>query len=98
MPIEPPLAVPRSLAEAYALLGDSAKGGSFRPIAGGTDVMVQMTGEIGPPPARLLDLWRLDDLRGIRVEAAADASLHGSLILGALTTYTEIRRSVLCRE
>ena len=35
------------------------------PIAGGTDLMVRLTGEIGEPPARMLDLWRLDELRGI---------------------------------
>ena len=42
----------------------------YRPIAGGTDLMVQITGEIGPPPDRLLDLWRLDELRGIAVQPA----------------------------
>ena len=78
---------PRDLAEAYAFLAD----GPIRPIAGGTDLMVALTGELGEPPARILDLWRLDDLRGIAVE--------GDMIsLGALTTYTEIRRSAVCRE
>ena len=48
--------------------------------------MVRITGEIGEPPARLLDLWRLDELRGITVDG-------GAISLGALTTYTEIRRS-----
>jgi CO/xanthine dehydrogenase FAD-binding subunit len=61
------------------------------PIAGGTDVMVRITGEIGEPPRRLIDLSRLDDLRGISV--AGDA-----VVLGALTTYTEVRRSGVCRE
>ncbi len=44
-----------------------------------------------PPPASVVDLWAIDDLRGIAVDG-------GSLALGALTTYTDIRRSALCRE
>ena len=48
--------------------------------------MVQITGELGEPPERVLDLWRLDELRGIAID-------DGALVLGALTTYTEIRRS-----
>ena len=85
MPAEPPLQTPTSLAEAYSLL---RSGDGWRPIAGGTDLMVQITGEIVAPPERVLDLWRLDELRGISV---ADDSSH--LVLGALTTYTDIRRS-----
>jgi CO/xanthine dehydrogenase FAD-binding subunit len=87
MPVEPPIELPRTLAEAYATLAAAP----HRPIAGGTDVMVQITGELGPPPERMIDLWRLDDLRGIAVDGDA-------LVLGALTTYTEIRRSALCRD
>jgi CO/xanthine dehydrogenase FAD-binding subunit len=53
--------------------------------------MVALTGELGDPPDRVLDLWRLDELRGI--------SLDGDVVsLGALTTYTDIRRSAVCRE
>ncbi len=63
----------------------------WRPIAGGTDLMVQVTGEIGEPPERVLDIWALDELRGISVEA-------DTLVLGALTTYTEIRRSPVIAE
>jgi CO/xanthine dehydrogenase FAD-binding subunit len=48
--------------------------------------MVQITGEIAAPPERVLDLWQLNELRGISVD-------DGHLVLGALTTYTEIRRS-----
>ena len=100
MPIEPFLASPGSLAEAFALLGESSSDAAdqYRPIAGGTDVMVRITGEIGPAPHRLLDLWRLDELRGISVEQARHGAPHGALTIGALTTYSEIRRSVLCRE
>ncbi|MFL5675357.1 MAG: FAD binding domain-containing protein [Chloroflexota bacterium] len=89
MPVEPPVTTPRDLAEAYAWFADGT--GTARPIAGGTDLMVALTGELGEPPDRILDLWRLDELRGI--------SLDGDAIsLGALTTYTDVRRSALCRE
>jgi len=88
MPAEPPVVSPGSLQEAYALL---AEGDGWQPIAGGTDLMVQITGELVEPPERVLDLWRLDELRGIRLEGA-------ELVLGALTTYTEIRRSLLVAE
>jgi CO/xanthine dehydrogenase FAD-binding subunit len=53
--------------------------------------MVALTGELGEPPDRILDLWRLDELRGIVVDGDA-------ISLGALTTYTDIRRSAVCRE
>ncbi|HEX5397396.1 MAG TPA: xanthine dehydrogenase family protein subunit M, partial [Candidatus Limnocylindria bacterium] len=87
MPVEPPVESPSSLEAAYRLL----TGGLLRPIAGGTDVMVQITGELGEPPRRMLDLWHLDELRGI----ARDGD---DLVLGALTTYTELRRSRLVSE
>ncbi len=87
MPVEPPVTSPHELAEAYAILAD----GPARPIAGGTDLMVALTGELGEPPERILDLWVIDALRGIALEGDA-------VSLGALTTYTEIRRSAVCRE
>lgn len=88
--VEPPSESPTRLRAAYALLADST-GPPWRPLAGGTDLMVQMTGEIGEPPERVLDIWGLDELRGIAVEADA-------LVFGALTTYTELRRSPLVAE
>ena len=87
MPVEPPVTSPRSLAEAYQLLAERP----HRPVAGGTDLLVQITGELGDPPERVLDIWHLDELRGIRMESNA-------LVLGALTTYAEIRRSPLVAE
>jgi CO/xanthine dehydrogenase FAD-binding subunit len=87
MPVEPPVASPRSLADAYALLAAEP----YRPVAGGTDLLVQITGELGDPPDRVLDIWHLDELRGIRVESNA-------LVIGALTTYAELRRSPLIAE
>lgn len=91
MPVEPPIETPRTLAEAYAVLAGSSADAQVTPIAGGTDVMVRITGEIGDPPSRMIDLSRLDDLRGISVDG-------GAVVLGARTTYTEIRRSDACRE
>jgi CO/xanthine dehydrogenase FAD-binding subunit len=82
MPPEPPVVSPRTLEEAYQVLAAVP----HRPVAGGTDLLVQITGEIGEPPERVLDLWGLDDLRGVRVDGDA-------LVIGALTTYTQIRRS-----
>jgi xanthine dehydrogenase small subunit len=87
MPIEPPVTSPRTLADAYDLLAD---GDGWQPIAGGTDLMVQITGELVPPPERVLDLWGLDELRGISAHS-------GVLEMGALTTYTDIRRSTVVR-
>ena len=87
MPMEPPVSTPHDLPEAYTLLASAPA----RPIAGGTDLMVALTGELGEPPPAIVDLWRLDELRGIAIE-------NDAIVLGALTTYTEIRRSALCRE
>jgi xanthine dehydrogenase small subunit len=102
MTVEPPVTSPRTLAEAYAALaevvarnGDPARTGeparAVAPIAGGTDLMVALTGELGAPPASIVDLWALDDLRGIAIDG-------DRLILGALTTYADIRQSPACRE
>jgi CO/xanthine dehydrogenase FAD-binding subunit len=91
MPIEPPVTSPRDLDGAYAALAAAPADAPARPIAGGTDLMVALTGELGEPPASVVDLWAIDALRGIAIDGAA-------LVLGALTTYTDIRRSPLCRE
>ena len=87
--VEPPSESPTRLEAAYALLADASA--AWRPLAGGTDLMVQMTGEIGEPPERVLDIWALDELRGIAVESDA-------LVIGALATYTELRQSPLVAE
>jgi CO/xanthine dehydrogenase FAD-binding subunit len=88
--IEPPIESPRRLEAAYALLADG-DGAPWRPLAGGTDLMVQITGELGEPPERILDIWAIDELRGIRVDGEA-------LEIGALTTYTELRTSPVIAE
>lgn len=91
MPVEPPIETPGSLADAYAILAGSTADAPITPIAGGTDLMVRITGEIGEPPARMLDLSRVAELRGISVDGDA-------VVLGAATTFTDIRRSDACRE
>ncbi len=56
----------------------------YRPLAGGTDVMVLLSaGKL--MSRRWVDLWALDELRGIEVRDDA-------IVLGALTTYTDVRR------
>jgi CO/xanthine dehydrogenase FAD-binding subunit len=91
MPIEPPVSSPRDLWDAYVALASGTADQPVRLIAGGTDLMVALTGEIGEPPSSVVDLWAIDALRGIAIDGDA-------LSLGALTTYTDIRRSPLCRE
>jgi CO/xanthine dehydrogenase FAD-binding subunit len=72
---------PKSLHDALAAL--DARPGELRPLAGGTDVMAMMVaGKL--PHAAWLDLWGIDELRGIVV---GDESVE----LGALTTYTELQ-------
>jgi CO/xanthine dehydrogenase FAD-binding subunit len=87
MPAEPFVLSPASLAEAHAALGR----GEWRPMAGATDLLVQISGELGPTPERVLDLWQLDELRGISV---IDDRLH----IGSLTTFSELRGSALVVE
>jgi xanthine dehydrogenase small subunit len=87
MPPEPPVVSPTTLAEAFEAMASLP----HRPVAGGTDLLVQITGEVGEPPDRVIDLWGLDELRGIRLEADA-------LVIGALTTYAQIRRSAAVAE
>jgi CO/xanthine dehydrogenase FAD-binding subunit len=84
---EPPVVSPGTLSEAYALLAADV----YQPMAGGTDLMVQLAAEIGEPPERVMNLWRLDELRGITLDGG------GALVIGALSTYAEIRRSALVR-
>lgn len=76
------LRAPSTLAEALALLGSESE--RWRPLAGGTDLMVQF--EAGTlEEGKYVGLWRLDELRGVRDEG-------NRFGLGALTTYTEIQR------
>lgn len=82
------LEVPGILDDVLRLL--AREPGVWRPIAGGTDLMVML--ESGQLPYRnLVSLWRLPELRGI---TASDTHVT----IGALTTYTEIQQNELLRR
>ena len=60
-----------------------------RPIAGGTDLMVALTGELGEPPASVVDLWAhrraaRDRHRWRRRSARRPDDVHGHPPLGAV--------------
>lgn len=65
--------------------------GVWKPFAGGTDLMVLLeAGKLAH--RRFLNIWALAELKGITVE-------EDFVALGALTTYTDIRRhEILARE
>ena len=78
-----PVLSPRSLAEALDL---RARHPEARPLAGGTDLMVEL--EAGhAAAAAYLNLWGLPDLSGL----SGDASQ--GLRLGALTTFRDLARA-----
>lgn len=69
-----------TLDEALALL--ASEPGAWTPFAGGTDLMVLL--EAGRlPQRRFLDLWRLDELRGI-------TTTEDEVAIGSLCTYTDL--------
>ena len=80
---------PRNLKEALELMADAP--GMWKPFAGGTDLMVLL--EAGKLTHRkFLNIWKLPELHGITITPT-----HVSL--GALTTYSAVRRSeTLARE
>jgi xanthine dehydrogenase small subunit len=82
---DPRVVRPTSLPDALARLAGQP---DLRPIAGGTDIMVEVAGGAGSAGRPLLDLWDLDELRGIEV-------VHDELVLGALATWTDLRRSAV---
>jgi CO/xanthine dehydrogenase FAD-binding subunit len=79
------LVEPRDLGEALARLREAP----LLPIAGCTDVYVGLDAGV-LPARRFLNLWALDELRGIAVR-------DDVLVLGALTTHDELDRSPLVR-
>jgi len=82
------LHTPAGLGEALSLLADGP--GAWRPFAGGTDLMVLLeAGKLNHK--RYVNLWPLAELRGIAVSAE-------SVAVGALTTYSEIRRHPLLQQ
>src|SRR6266404_5873396 len=78
---------PRSLTQALRMLRDE---GPLVPMAGCTDLYVALNfGTLAD--TRFLNLWPLDSLR--RIEMRGDV-----LSIGALATYTDIRRSPLVHK
>ena len=82
--VGPALARPTTLAEAFALLAE----GTWRPIAGGTDVMVQLADDPASADTALLDITAIQERRGIRVDG-------DRIVIGATATYGDLRRSAL---
>ncbi len=80
----PRFLTPRSLAEAVEMLGGTS---DCWPLAGGTDLMVQLHART-LRPAALVDLWSLAELKGV-------GEVDGNLQIGAAESYTGIMRSSL---
>jgi CO/xanthine dehydrogenase FAD-binding subunit len=82
------LKTPRALDEALDFL--AREPGAWRAFAGGTDLMVLL--EAGNLPHKhYLNVWNLAELRGIEV-----TDTH--VLVGALTTYTEVQDNKVLRE
>ena len=79
---------PQTLDEALSLL--TRHKADARIVAGGTDVVVELSRGIRPT-STLIDITAIPGLRQI---AAAD----GVIALGALTTHNDVVASALCRE
>lgn len=78
-----------SLHDALALL--ASEPGTWRPFAGGTDVMV-LAGAGALTHRRFVNLWGIAELRAISWD-------RETVAIGALTTYTDVRRDgQLARE
>ena len=82
------LVAPTTLGRALEMLASDP--GHWHPFAGGTDLMVLL--EAGKLADRhFISLWHFSELRGIRVEEDA-------VVIGALTTYTDVLRHPVLRE
>src|SRR2546421_3932927 len=78
---------PATMSEALGIL--ASESGTWRPFAGGTDLMVLL--EAGKLPHKnYLNIWNLPELRGIEVTDTC-------VTLGALTTYTEVQNHEILR-
>jgi len=79
---------PLSLKQALHLLTEHAA--AARLVAGGTDIVVELSRGIRPT-ATLIDITRISELRGI-------SDRDGVITLGALKTHNDVLGSALCRE
>jgi carbon-monoxide dehydrogenase medium subunit len=77
---------PRSLAEALALL--AAHAGRARLVAGGTDVLVELSRGVRPTET-LIDLTRLSELKYVR-------RVGDTIHIGALATHNDVIASAEC--
>jgi len=83
------LKVPRTVEDALSLM--AREPGAWRPFAGGTDLMVLL--EAGRlTHKKFFSVFHLAELRGVNPETPEWVSL------GALTTYTDVRRSALLQS
>jgi CO/xanthine dehydrogenase FAD-binding subunit len=82
------LIAPASLDAVLQILADSPD--HYTPIAGGTEIMVAL-GAGRLQPRKLISLWNLEELRFIEVTSDA-------LIIGAGTTFTDIRKHPVIAE
>jgi CO/xanthine dehydrogenase FAD-binding subunit len=82
------LIAPNSLDAVLQILADSPD--RYTPIAGGTELMVAL-GAGRLQPKKLISLWNLEELRFIDITPDA-------IILGAGTTFTDIRRHPVIAE
>ncbi|MDX2040293.1 MAG: xanthine dehydrogenase family protein subunit M [Acidobacteriota bacterium] len=81
------LKIPATLSEALRLLSDEP--GTWRPFAGGTDLMVLLeAGKLAHK--RFVSLWSLPELRGIEIS-------DNHVTIGAMTTYSQVQRHDVLR-
>src|SRR5437762_4820983 len=79
---------PATLSEALDVLAQN--NGSWKPFAGGTDLMVLL--EAGKLPHKnYVNIWNLKELRGIEVTGS-------HVMLGALTSYTEVQEHPILQK
>src|SRR2546423_10523270 len=82
------LILPATVAGALDLLAQNT--GTWKPFAGGTDLMVLLeSGKL--PHKHYVNIWNLEELRGIEVT-------DSQVTLGALTTYTEVQEHPILQE
>jgi CO/xanthine dehydrogenase FAD-binding subunit len=76
-----------SLAETLSLLANEP--GVWKPLAGGTDLMVLL--EAGKLPHRnYINIWKLDELRSVEIDPQ-------HITVGTLTTYTDVQANEILR-
>lgn len=84
-PAEYELVAPGNLPSALSLLAEEP--GTWQPIAGGTDLMVQYAaGHLAS--RKLISIWNLPELRHIEI-------LSGEIRIGAGSTYTDLQQNAI---